>query len=120
MDTTDKDKLDLVGVILPVVAELRRFYELQWECFNEMPELMKTTEDWIGMWKHVSKEADKTSRRVHALGGIAWAIIDEVCESLGVVYYKFTDGIIDEDEENEDDTTGDFREAGCQGVGDDR
>ncbi len=93
---TDKDKLDLVGAILPVMAELRRFYELQWECFNDIPEVIKSTEHWIEMWKRVSAEADKTSKRHHVLGGISWAIIDEVCESLEVAYHKFTDGIIDE------------------------
>lgn len=98
MDATDKDKLDLIGAILPVMAELRRFYALQWSESQKALEDIDNAEEWVRVWAFLKEESAKTSRRLHGLAGVSRALIDEVCESLGVAYHEFTDGIIDEDE----------------------
>lgn len=96
METTDKDKLDLIASILPVIEELRRFYEVQFNTGMESLEYVKDPEEHKRFMKFILDESKKTSKRVHGLAGVSWALIDDVCKSLGVAYHEFTAGITDE------------------------
>ena len=89
MNKSDRDKLEVIGTILPVMAELRRFYELQ---FNSGMESLKGIEDpetYKGLIQMIVKESERTSLRISSLSGISWCLIDQVCESLGLAYHEY-------------------------------
>lgn len=87
MNEADRDKLDVINAILPVMTELRRFYELQ---FDEGMKVLEgvSGKDYVECFKMISKESEKTSRKMHSLSGISWWLIDQVCESLGLAYHE--------------------------------
>ena len=96
MKASDKDKLDLINAILPVMTELRRFYDLQFDEGMKSLKGIKDVEAYKSFMQFFLKESEKISRRLHGLAEVSWSLIDEVCESLEVAHHEFIEGIIDE------------------------
>lgn len=97
IETTLKEKLEIIGAVGPVLAELNRFGETLFQINTEARVAARMMIDkgvegaeaqLMPLEGEMREQTQDLSSRVHFMSQVVWEILDSICEERGFVHYK--------------------------------